>query len=206
MAVVQSFGTLQAFSDSAIAPYAVDPYMTTAWDARALNTAYATLYRTQPNVRTVIDFLSRNIAQLGLHAYRRVSDTDRERLANHELIQWIEAPNPATTAYRLIESTMCDLGIYFNAFWLKVRLSNRIGLVRVPPETMMVQGWLQPSVFIWTTPDGVAHEVEPRNVVHFSGYDPCDPLMGLSPLETLRQLLAEDTAATTYQKAYWMNC
>ena len=29
--------------------------------------------------------------------------------------------------------------------------------------------------------------------------------MGLSPLETLRQLLAEDSAATEYRQAYWQN-
>ena len=41
---------------------------------------YAQLYTQQPNVRVCVDFLARNIAQLGLHVFRRVSDTDRERL------------------------------------------------------------------------------------------------------------------------------
>lgn len=49
------------------------------------NYAYATLYRMQPNIRTCVDFLSRNIAQLGLHVFRRVTDTDRLRLTDHDL-------------------------------------------------------------------------------------------------------------------------
>ena len=75
------------------------------------------------------------------------------RLTDHELAQWLEKPNPATTRYRLFESLIADLGVYFNAFWLKVRIDDpdrRIGLVRLPPETVEVQGGLLPSGVIWT--------------------------------------------------------
>ena len=37
------------------------------------------MYKTQPHLRTVVSFLGRNIAHLGLHSYRRVNFTDRER-------------------------------------------------------------------------------------------------------------------------------
>jgi hypothetical protein len=47
------------------------------------NYDYATIYRMQPNVRTCVDFLGRNLAQLGLHVFKRISDTDRERLTDH---------------------------------------------------------------------------------------------------------------------------
>ena len=56
------------------------------------NYDYATIYRTQPNVRVCVDFLARNIAQLGLHVFRRVSDTDRERLTDHPLAQVLGKP------------------------------------------------------------------------------------------------------------------
>src|SRR5690625_7751541 len=38
------------------------------------------LYRQQPYLRMVISFVSRNIAQIGLNTYERVSDTDRKRV------------------------------------------------------------------------------------------------------------------------------
>ena len=58
---------------------------------------YATLYRTQPAIRTVVDACARNIAQLGLHTYERVSDTDRQRDTTSKLAQLVTYPNPATT-------------------------------------------------------------------------------------------------------------
>ena len=50
---------------------------------------------------------------------------------------------------------MSDLGIYFNAYWLKVRYRradgrHAIGLVRLPPEEMAVKGGLLPTHFVWT--------------------------------------------------------
>lgn len=205
--IVRSFGALQSFTTASpsVGGIALAPTRTSSLNQMSAAT-YAAIYSTQPNVRTVIDFLARNIAQIGLHAYRRVSDLDRERLAAHEVLRWLEQPNPGTTRYRLFESLMQDLGIYYNAFWLKVRKSdNAIGLVRIPPESITVEGWLVPTGFSWALPDGRTIKLDREQVVYFSGFDPCDPLMGLSPLETLRQVLAEDAAQTAYRASYWQN-
>jgi HK97 family phage portal protein len=166
---------------------------------------YTQLYRTQPEVRTVIDFLARNIAQIGLHVFRRISDTDRVRIADHPLALLLKSPNPATARYRLFESTMIDLGIHYNAYWLKMRERNRLQLVRVPPEQIYPVGHLLPTGYRWTWPDGQRWELPPSEIVHFRGYDPDNPLMGLSPLETLRRLLAEERASVEYRGAFWRN-
>jgi HK97 family phage portal protein len=166
--------------------------------------AYASLYSTQPAVRTVVDFLARNVAQLGIHIFRRVSDTDRERLANHQLAQILTNPNPSTTRYRLMETLLQDLGIYFNAYWLKVR-TDPLQLVRLPPEQIAVEGTLLPLRYWWTPPSGSPVPFAPTEIVAFRGYDPCDPLRGLSPLETLRRVLAEEVAAAEYRQQYWLN-
>lgn len=172
------------------------------------NIAYGEMYRTQPNVRICVEFLARNIAQLGIHIFRRISDTDRERLANHELARWLSKPNPSTRRYRLIEGLVSDLGIYFEAFWLKVRYTDgagrpSIGLVRLPPEQMHVDGGLLPSQFVWTAANGERREFAPSEIVYFNGYNPTNPLRGLSPLETLRRILAEEAAAGEYREAHW---
>jgi HK97 family phage portal protein len=190
-------------SSLALAPASTSPWIYSVGDPYL----YAALYRTQPEVRTVVDFLARNIAQLGLHVFRRVSDTDRVRLAGHELAAWLKEPNYATTQYRLFETLMQDMGIYFNAYWLKVPLRDpaRLGLVRLPPEQMHVEGFLLPSAFVWTLPDGTERRIAPKDLVYFSGYDPCNPLMGLSPLETLRRTLSEESASSDYREAFWRN-
>lgn len=202
MAIIRSFGAVQAVerrtpwfssSEGTIGLYG------------ATSQTYAAIYRTQPNVRTVVDFLARNVAQLGLHAFRRVSDTDRERLADHQLVQWVGKPNPSTTRFRLIQSLMSDLGIYFNSYLLKVRMPDRIGMVRLPAEQMQPEGGLMPKQFVWTNDDGSKKEFAPSEIVHFDGFDPNNPLAGFSPLETLRRILAEEAAAGEYRESMWAN-
>lgn len=172
------------------------------------NRDYATLYREQPNVRTCVDFLARNIAQLGLHVFRRVSETDRERLREHGLAQTLSKPLPAamkTTRYRLIESLISDLGIYFNAYWLKIKGdAGRIGLLRIPPIHVEVAGGLVPTKYTVTI-GGKKREFPPDEIVHFRGYNPENPIAGLSPLETLRRVLAEEDSAGRYREGFWRN-
>ena len=202
MAVVSSFGALQRVGETR--PSWSWSGGSVRLDASTTET-YAKIYRTQPNVRTCVDFIARNIAQLGLHVYRVVSDTDRERLRDHELASWLKTPSPASTRYRLIENTIQDYCIYLNAYWLKVRLPNRIGIQRLPPEQMRVEGGLIPTQFVWTNVDGEEKFFAPSEIVHFSGYDPCNPLMGLSPMETLRRVLAEEKAASDHRQYLWQN-
>jgi HK97 family phage portal protein len=176
----------------------------TPWSAAS----YAAFYRTQPNIRICVDFLARNLAQLGCHVFRRVSDTDRLRAHDHQLQQTINHPFPGVTRYKLFESLMQDLGIYFCAFWLKVKdqRTGRLGLLRLPPETVEVSGWLRPDAFFWYVPDNKPpRELDPSSVVYFHGFNPDDPIGGLSPIETLRQTLAEESAASAYRAAYWTN-
>lgn len=175
-----------------------------------LNQAYGEIYRTQPNVRICVDFLARNVAQLGLPVYRRISDTDRERLNDHDLAKWLSNPNPATCRYRLIESLVADIAVYFNAYWLKVRYQgadsrDAIGLVRLPPEEMAVNGGLLPTDFTWTAANGQTRDFPLSEVVYFNGYNPTNACAGLSPLETLRRILAEEAAAGDHRESFWRN-
>jgi len=174
------------------------------------NQAYAEIYRTQPNVRICVDFLARNIAQLSPHVFRRVSDTDRKRLADHDLAQWLNRPNPSTRRFRLLESLIGDLGIYFEAYWLKVRYRGpegrpAIGLIRLPPQETKPEGGLLPREFIWSPQGRDPKPFAPSEIVYFNGYNPCNALRGLSPLETLRRILAEESAAGDHREQYWRN-
>lgn len=197
--IVQSFGALK----SVTGPTPSYGTHASSLNLYGLSQVYEQIYRSQPNVRICVDFLARNVAQLGLPVYRRVSDTDRVRLNDHQLAQWLKRPNPATTRYRLIEDLVTDLGIYYRAYWVKVRYEDAtgrhaIGLVRLPPaEVSVVESGLLPSEFIWTV-NGRSKSFAPSEIVHFSGY-----LLGISPLETLRRILAEEYAAGNYRESLW---
>ena len=172
------------------------------------NYDYATIYKRQPNVRTCVEFLARNLAQLGLHVYRRVSETDRVRERDHPLARLLSQPLPPSskmTHYRLIEHLISDMGIYFDAFWLKLRTRGEVtGLLRVPPIYMEVKGGLGPTAYEMTL-GGELHRFTPDEVVHFRGYNSESPITGLSPLETLRRVLAEEHAAADYREHFWQN-
>lgn len=202
MAIISSYGSLRALATPP--PIGMPP------SARPITTGgwwetYATIYRTQPNVRTCVDFLARNIAQLSIHLYRRVSDLDRVRVSDHPAAQTLMYPNPATTRYRLIESLMQDLGVYFAAFWLKVRTNERLGLVRLPPAEVATVGTVAPSAFLWYPQGRSPITFAPSEIIAFGGYDPINASFGISPIETLRQVLAEDIAATDYRSHFWLN-
>jgi phage portal protein BeeE len=157
---------------------------------------YGAIWRAQSAVRTVVDFLGRNIASLGLHQFRRVSDTDRKRLTDTGLIRLIDKPNPATTRYRLLDALVRDLGIYDRAYWLKMQAANGPSLLRLPPSMVSPVGesWMWPEAFEFTGSRG--KKTYPADqVVHFRGYDPDGDLAGTSPIESLRRILAEEYEA-----------
>ena len=157
---------------------------------------YAEIYRTQESVRTVVSFLARNIAQLGLHMYERIGDADRRRLNDHPLALLLRRPNPWTSRYRFIQALVCDFAIYDNAYLLKIRNDDgSAGLIRIPPKLVTLDGtdWLTPSGF--KVDGNTGARVYPRDqVVYFRGYG-LDKDTGISPLESLRRTLREEFAA-----------
>ncbi len=176
-----------------------------------LNQAYADIYAAQPNVRIPIDFLAENIAELSPpHVYRRVGDTDRVRLVDHQIARWLARPNPWTSSFRLFEGLVGDMGVYYNAYWLKVRYTEEatgepaLGFVRLPPEEMTIEGGIVPSHFVWTA-NGRKKDLPLSEVVYFGGYNPRNALMGLSRLETLRRIIGEEHAAGEHRENYWRN-
>lgn len=166
--------------------------------------SYAEMWRKQPQIRTVVSFLSRNIAQLGLHVFRRVSDIDRERVADHPLSKLLARPNPYVTTYDLVEALVSDLAIYDSAAWLKVKgkADSNPALLRLNPAKLVVEGKNEFAV------EGFTYgrkQLRPEDVVYFHGYSPDDNRVGVSPMETLRQILAEDHEAAKYREQLWRN-
>jgi HK97 family phage portal protein len=169
---------------------------------------YAALWRAQPELRTVVDFLARNIAQLNLHTFRRVSNVDRVRLIDHPLATLLGKPNGSTTPYRMMDALVHDRCIFDNAFLLKVRDDHgqTLALRRVRPGRIYPIGddWLEPEGYeIFGTRGRLA--VDPSDVVHFRGYNPNDDRLGTPAIESLRQILSEEWAANVYREQLWRN-
>lgn len=165
---------------------------------------HGAVYQSQPNVRTIVDFLARNVAQVGWKLYERVGDTDRQELFDHPLAHLLNHPNPLTTRYQMVFGTVADLAIYDNAFWIKqVALNGQMALVRVPPEYMTVYGTITPRMYRLWFPGGQAQDFTPDMVVHIHGYHPTRMTDGVSPMETLQNIIAEDVAASRARRIFW---
>jgi len=176
-----------------------------------LNCDYATLYRVQPNARTCVDFLARNVAQLGLHQYERGDVyTDRVRLRDFGMTRLINEPMPPqykVTRYRMVEAIVADLGIYFNAYLLKIRDEDGVprALLRIPPQYVTPEGGLIVKSYEIRIGGRLLDDFEPSEIIHFRGYNPENPIAGLSPMETLRRVLAEEDSAGKYREELWQN-
>jgi HK97 family phage portal protein len=174
-----------------------------------LSMTYEQLWRAQPAIRTVVGFLARNVAQLGVDPYRRISATDREKAGDHPLARLLERPLPNSkwTKYRLMNTLMSDLCVFDDAYWLKLRADGDVkAVVPVPPRfiTPIGDNWFAPDGYRITGNRGY-RDVDAENVVHFHGYNPEDPRRGVPPIETLRQILAEEHAASIYREQMWRN-
>ena len=174
-----------------------------------LSMTYQQIWRAQPQLRTVVGFLARNVAQLGIDVYQRVSDTDRTKLKDHPVARMLNRPMPETklTKYRLLSGIMHDLCIYDDAYLLKQKLTGgEIGLAPISPA------YVHPLGSSWADADryrirGELGEItiDAEDIVHIHGYNPDDMRRGASPIETLRQILAEEHAATLYREQLWRN-
>ncbi len=176
-----------------------------------LRMAYDAIYRTQPNVRTVVGFLARNVAQLAFPLYRRESDQDRRKLTDHPFALRMRRPNPVDprmTRFRLIHSVVRDLGVYDTAFWTFVGAGSGAppAILRLPPNRVTVRGsnifW--PEAYEITGPRGGKQVLPADAVVQFIGsLGLDDSYYGEPPIESLRRILAEDEAAGEFREQFW---
>lgn len=164
--------------------------------------SYAAMYKSQPNVRTVVDFLARNIAQLPVHPYESVGGR-LVRLDDHPMSILMRRPNPRITRYLTWFGTIADLAIYDRAYWWKLRRGGRVVAVqRVPYPLVNIDRDPRTAAIIqYRFPNG--DPIDPDDMVVFHGYDP-DLVDGHTPpLQTLRRLLAEEWAAGLYREGFW---
>lgn len=171
--------------------------------------SYAQIYRTQPAVRTVIDFLARGVASMACQSFERLSDTDRKRIdpftADMAFMLEYEA-NPTTTGYRLHHGLISDRALYDAAYLLKVRGSGTspVYLRRVPPNRISPVGGDWYEVDSWRISGEKGYiDVPAADVVVFSGYNPEDTRIGTSPIETLRAILSEEYSAMQARALLW---
>lgn len=170
---------------------------------------YEAMYRRHNNVKICVDFLARNMAHPGLHVYKRDKDNDRIRLREHAAVRILSRPLPSDnkiSQYKLFESVLSDMFISGNGYLLKIRDNNHeiSGLLRIPYMLVRVDGVLKPNLYRINL-GSKEIEADPGDIVHFRTYNPHNNSYGISPLEGLREILAEEHENSKYSSKFWQN-
>lgn len=168
------------------------------------------LWREQPHLRTVVGFIARNIAQLGIHVFERDDADGRNRLRTGPLPELLADPNSEMTQFDLIEATVLSRCLYDVTYWyVAVDLSAPSGWVLRHIPTPWVIGTVGATAFTVRAyrlaVPGVkgAVEVPAENMVTFHGFNPVDPKSGVPAVDSLKAILAEQIHAQVYRDQMW---
>ena len=163
---------------------------------------YGAMYRKQPAVRAVVDWLARNIGSLNPKVYERIGNVDRLEVSDHPLARTLRSPNPTDTRFRHLRDTVADLAIYDHAVWRKLRRGRTVAVVRIPPRFLQVE---EIDGRDWWVDSRSGLRMGRDELVVFHGYSPDGDETGVSPLETLRRVLAEEFASQQHRENMWRN-
>jgi HK97 family phage portal protein len=172
---------------------------------RILGMSPAEMWRTQPYLRTVITFLARNIAQLGLHTYQLEGETDRVRLRTGGVVDVLRKPNRATTSYELVYGLVADLALYDASHWLLSKdPATPITRLPVPWVTPLGGDALGPEKWkVKINDKGETVEIVATDVLTFHGWNPLSDASGATPVSALKEILAEQVQAARYRELVW---
>lgn len=166
------------------------------------------LWRTQPHLRTVVDFRASNIAQLGLQAFKIDGNGERSRDYTSVAAQVLKRPNPFMTGSELVYDLVASKSLYDTAYWFFA--TDDTGQPTIYP---FPAAWVTPiaSEGGWGAteyqlqPPGATKvvRVPSDQVVEFKGWTP-DPFMdATSPVETLRLILEEQHHSRQHRVQLW---
>lgn len=173
-----------------------------------MNMTAVQMWDTQPHFRTVVSFLARNVAQLGVHTFERDGES-RVRARDSLVAQVLDEVDGQMTTYDLIYALVGDLALYDQAYWLVVQNTNTtVGwtLRRLPPTWVTPvsnDAWYINAYDVQLTKDGGATRIPADNILAFTGYHPTK-INGASPaVNSLRETLHEQVEASKYRSQVW---
>jgi HK97 family phage portal protein len=171
---------------------------------RIMGLSPSQMWATQPYLRTVVTFMARNIAQLSLQTFQRISDTDRQRV-HDGVAEILKRPNLATTGYELVYGVVADLALYDVAYWLLSEDPDN-AITRLPFQWVWPKGGdaYQPDHYEVRMNDrGESVKIPADQILVFHGWNPSNLRTGSSAIQALREILAEQVQAARYRESVW---
>lgn len=169
------------------------------------------LWKDQPHLRTVVGFLTRNVAQLHLLPYETDADGAKTPLTTGPLAKVLTNPNPDQTQYEFLEALVGDLALFDNAY-VTVFATERNGDLELDMR-LLRPSWVQAGMgmgpyevrsYVVMYPEtNVSVSIPAANVIHFHGWNPVDARVGVPPVTSLFDTLSEQLYAVTYRAQLW---
>lgn len=175
-----------------------------------LRGSYGYVYRTQQNVRAVVDFFSKIVGAMELRHFAELATPPGRPNATLELEssrtqRLLDRPAPGMARSRMLRATVADVMVYDVAYWQKVRLDGQVRALQHHVPTALIPD-RDPTTRIirwYNTTTGT--RLMPEDLIVFHGYDPELHDGFTSPLEALRRILAEEYAAGVNREHSWRN-
>lgn len=173
-----------------------------------------TIWKTQPAVRRVVGFKAAQLASVPWHAYRRTSDTDRERRADSPAEKLLNQPARFRSGYNMMETLVIDKCLFDRwclMFWKgepgNARKPDR--LVRIPPRLLDIKtnflGEVDEVILINPQPGEPDIDLTDAPIALSYGWSGHTGAGGISPIATLANILQESKRAIEWRTSVWEN-
>lgn len=159
------------------------------------------LWRTQPSLRKVVGFGAEKTSAVPMHVYLRIDENDRKRDSNGPAEKLLRKPRPFITGSRLFHDLMVDWMMYDR--WLIWLVDNQ--LLRIPPGLIDVEvDFLGGITALKIQTENGKEDITGEHVAFDAGWS-IDSGKGISPLDTLAQVLEEQARSTKWRANQWKN-
>lgn len=155
-----------------------------------------------------VGVISQDIGKVPLHMFRRKDNGERERVTDHPVIKLLAKPARQLTGVEWRERLQAHQLLRGNAY-AEIRTNFRGRIVELRP-------WKPTNVRVeLLANDAVRYQVRDKNgierpyvegeVLHLRGLSVEDGPNGLSPVDQMREMLGEATAAQRYGSSFFAN-
>lgn len=192
-----------------IAP--ITPYYSTQGEWMGIGggvlTTYSEIYRKQSAVRSIVDFLAGHLSRMPWKVMMRENPTLDTHLFDHPSQMLLSDPN------RWLGNQN-----WWREFWLDWLIYDRVAAVKINDPVNNEPFQLVRIPCVWYTPAGTNYwhpdsiriignrgygDFPIEQCVYVHGYDPVDPRIGVSPMETMRTILEEEYQSQMWRRRFW---
>lgn len=179
------------------------------------SSTYGAVFRASPSLQAVVRVLSENAAELPQHAYA----SNAEKLGpKSPLARILRRPNPQDDRFTFRRDLFSDLCVYGNSYHVAVLGRDLMPadgklpdeqpqhLVRIPPERVAIVDVADDATFAYEIQfTSGAKRFPASRVLHVKSYNPGAERHGVSKVEALKGVLAEERALIEWRGNFWRN-